>query len=461
MSQLVPEDVIVRQSPEAQAMIRLLLARIEALEARLNKSPQNSSLPPASQHPHAKPAPTKAKSDKRPGGQPGHAKCERVLVPPEQVDHTIAVKPDSCRRCGLRLKGLDAHPLKHQVWELPEIKPIITEYQRHRLTCTGCGATTCAELPRGVPAGQTGPRLATFIALLMAYFRQSKRRVGLFCETVLNTPCSPGLAVKLQNQTTTALAPCYHELARALPETSAVNLDETGSKQGRDRSWVWVAVTRTFTLFAVRLARSAQVVRELLSDTFGGMITTDRFGAYNAYPRRQVCWAHLLRDFQALIDAGGQGERIGLRLSEVARKLFHDWHRYRDGTITRNTLCRRVRPLTYPLWEILEDGQRSRHAPTAALCRDLFDRFDQLWMFLDHADVEPTNNAAERALRHAVIWRKLSFGTQSTAGSRFVETMLTVIETCRQQDRDVFAFVTAALARHFAHRRPPSLLDGA
>jgi transposase len=456
-----------RIPPEAQVIflemaetIKRLEQRVEELERRLGMTPKNSSLPPSSQHPHAKPAPPKSKSKRKPGGQPGHEKFERALVPPERVHETITLKPETCRRCGRRLKGSDEEPLRHQVWELPEIKPIITEYQRHRLMCNCCGVTTCAELPCGVPEGQTGPQLAAFIALLMAYFRQSKRRVGRFCETVLNTPCSPGLAVKLQDQTTAALAPCYNELAQALPKASAANLDETGSKQGCDRSWIWVAVTSTFTLFAVRLARSAEVVRELLGETFGGTITTDRFGAYNSYPRRQACWAHLLRDFQALIDAGGSGKRIGLRLMEVARKLFHHWHRYRDGTVTRETMRRHVRQLKYPLWEILEDGQRSRHAPTAALCRDLFDRFDQLWMFLDDANVEPTNNAAERALRHAVIWRKLSFGTKSAAGSRFVETMLTVIETCRQQERDVFEFVTKALDRHFAHRRAPSLLAG-
>ena len=173
-----------------------------------------------------------------------------------------------------------------------------------------------------------------------------------------------------------------------------------------------------------------------------------------------MCWAHLLRDFQALIDAGGAGKRIGTRLMEIGREMFGHWQRARDGTITRQTMRRHVRRLQYPLWEVLEDGQRCRHAPTSALCRDLFARFDQLWLFLEHPGVEPTNNAAERALRHAVIWRKLSFGTKSAAGSRFVERLLSVIETCRQQDRAVLPFVTQAVERHFAHRRAPSLLRG-
>jgi transposase len=273
-------------------------------------------------------------------------------------------------------------------------------------------------------------------------------------------PCSPGLVVKLQDIGAQALAPCYNELAAALPQAEAVNLDETGTRQGPHKGWIWVAATATYTLFAIRLTRSAQVVRELLRETFNGAITTDRYSGYNAYQRRQVCWAHLLRDFQALIDAGGAGRRIGLRLQQIGWELFGHWRRVRDGTLTRGVACRRIDRLKYPLWEVLEDGQRCRHAPTAAVCGDLFARFDQLWLFLEHAGVEPTNNAAERALRHAVIWRKLSFGTKSDSGSRFVERLLSVIETCRQQDRAVLPFVTQAVEHHFAHRRTPSLLRG-
>ena len=383
----------------------------------------------------------------------------QMISTADQVTQTITLKPPECRRCGRRLEGSDPDPRPYQVWELPEIRPIITEYQRHRLTCPDCGTTTTAPLPAGVPEGQTGARLAAFVVLLMAYFRQSKRRVSLFCEAALHVPCSTGLTVKLQTQVAEALEPCYRELTEAVPAAAVVNLDETGMKQGREKSWLWVAATARFTLFAVRLSRSAQVVRELLTEAFGGVITTDRYSGYNNYLRRQVCWAHLVRDFQALIDAGRAGKRIGRRLQDVAYELFRHWRRHRDGTITRRTMRRNVHRLRYRMWVALEDGQRSRHAPTAALCRDLFDRFDQLWMFLDHPQGEPTNNVAERALRHAVIWRKLSFGTQSAAGSRFVETLLSVIETCRQQQRDVFAFVTQAVEAHFSHRPAPSLLS--
>ena len=174
----ITEELIARQTPEAQAIIRALLDTIRLLQDQLNRSPRNSSLPPSTQHPHAKPPRPKTPAARRPGGQPGHPRQERPLLPTEQCDDVIPLKPAACRRCGRELSGEDAAPLRHQVWELPEIKPQVIEYQRHRLTCACCGETTCAALPPGVPAGQSGPRLVAFAGLLMAYFRQSKRRTA-------------------------------------------------------------------------------------------------------------------------------------------------------------------------------------------------------------------------------------------------------------------------------------------
>lgn len=472
----ISDEMLAGLEPDAQRLIRAIVGyyearmadyearieqyekRIAELERRLGQNPSNSSLPPSSVHPHAKPKPKRKKSPRKPGGQLGHPKHERAIVPAERVDETVVLKPNACRRCGGRLTGTDPEPLRHQVWELPQIEPIITEYQRHRLTCECCGTSTCGELPPGVPTGQSGPRLVALTNLLMGGFRQSKRRAALFLETVFHVPCSEGWIVKMQNLGQRALRPCYDDVAAAVQQAEAVNLDETGTKQAGQKGWIWTAATKAFTLFSVRLTRASQVVRDLLGTDFSGIITTDRYGGYNDYERRQVCWSHLLRDFQSLIDAGGAGKRIGTRLQQIGHELFHHWHRARDGTTDRETMCAEVRRLMQPMWEALEDGQRCRHARTRAVCGDLFERFDQLWMFLDHPDVEPTNNAAERALRHAVIWRKLSFGTQSERGSRFVETLLTVVETCRQQERDAVAFVTQAIQSHWHQAPAPSLL---
>ena len=239
MKAAVTEEIIARQPPEARAIIRALLAEIGELKARIEelerqvkgKTPQNSSLPPSSQHPHARPQPPRRKSKKKRGGQPGHEKHTRPLIPTNECDDAQPLIPTECRRCGAKLSGSDPEPLRHQVWELPEIKAQVTEYQRHRLVCSCCGETTCAELPAGVPQGQSGPRRMAFVALLMAYYRQSKRRTANFLGTLLGQPCCPALTVKIQNQVTSALQPSYEELAAELPTQEHLNIDETANKE--------------------------------------------------------------------------------------------------------------------------------------------------------------------------------------------------------------------------------------
>ena len=455
------EDLIARQPPEAQAIIRSLLAKISELEARLNKSPRNSSLPPSSVHPHAKLAPPKQKSGKKPGGQPGHPKHERALIPTDQCQAVVTMKPKNCRRCGERLAGVDPQPLRHQVWEIPEIKPIVTEYQLHRLACACCRESTCGHLPPGVPQSQAGPRLVALTALLMGCFKQSKRRVALFLEQVLNQPCSPGWVVKLQNQATAALTPPYQELAGQLPTERVLGIDESPTKQARLKSWLWTFVADTYTVFALRTTRAATVLQDLLTGDFDGVVNCDRAKMYWNVGRPQWCWAHLKRDFQALIDhPDRQVKRLGHDLMRPTRELFRHWARCRDGTITRRGLLCLMRPIREEINGLLLRGAFSGNAKLIGMCAPLYDHRDWLWTYLDIEGIEPTNNASERALRPAVIWRRLSFGTQSAQGSRFVETILTVVETCHKQSRNSFDYLTAAIQAHFAAQPAPSLLHG-
>jgi transposase len=469
MEPVVTEELIARQPPEAQAIIRALLARIAAMEAELRelqgqikgKTPQNSSIPPSTQHPHAKPPRKKRKSKKKRGGQPGHPKHERPLIPTDQCDDVEQLKPTECRRCGEKLRGSDPEPLRHQVWELPEIKPLVTEYQRHRLGCPRCGETTCAELPPGVPQGQSGPRLMAFTALLMAYYRQSKRRTAQFLSTLLGQPCSAGLTVKMQTLVTAAARPAYEELAAALPREEYINADETATKEQNGKAWLWTFVAEMFTVFTVRATRAATAVDEFLTDAFGGVVTCDRAKMYWRVGRIQWCWAHLKRDFQALIDREDkQAKRLGYDLRRQTCKLFEHWANYRDGTISRAAFIRRMAPVRREVERLLLRGMASGNKSLVGMCQELYEHREWLWTFVRCEGVEPTNNAGERALRHAVIWRKLSFGTQSAGGSRFVETMLTVIETCRQQHRNTFQYLTAAVQAHLAGQQAPSLLPG-
>jgi transposase len=460
----LPDDVLAALPPAVVAYIQwqsaqivLLTARVAELEAKLGKNPTNSSKPPSSTHPHAKPPQSKPKSPRRPGGQPGHEKHERALIPTEQCQEVVPCLPTECRRCGQALSGVDPDPLRHQVWELPEIKPDVTEYQQHRLVCT-CGCSTCGELPQGVPTGQAGPRLTAFSALLMACFRQSKRRAAQFLSMILNQPASAGWMVLLQNRAAEAVKPAYDELAKKLTEEKSPHIDESPTKEGQAKAWVWTIVAATYTFFACRTSRAADVLDGLLGDDFAGVIHCDRARMYWSFGRLQWCWAHLKRDFQALIDSPcGTAKRLGHDLMKPTRELFALWQKVRDGTISRTTFRRQMQPIRDQVDALLLRGYFN--ARTYGFCKELVEHKDNLWTFVDIEGIQLTNNAAEQALRHAVIWRKLSFGTQSASGSRFVERLLTVIETCRRQSRNTFQWLTDAVQARLNGQPAPSLLS--
>lgn len=470
MAIVVTDEMMASWPPEAQAIVRLLLAHntrlearvaeleveVAALKARLNKSAQNSSLPPSATHPHAKPDRKKRRAKNKRGGQPGHKKAERALIPVEACRAVVPCVPTDCRKCGRALAGVDPAPRRHQVWELPEITPDVTEYQQHTLTCS-CGCTTRGALPAGVPTGQAGPRLIAFSGLLMACFRQSKRRAAQFLGTILNQPASAAWMVLLQNRCAAAVTPAYDDLVAKLPDQAVVNVDESPTKEGPIKAWVWTFVARAFTLFACRPSRAGDVPRELLGEQYAGVIHCDRARMYWQFGRLQWCWAHLRRDFQAWIDGPcPTKKRLGHDLMRPTLDLFALWKRVRDGTLPRAQFQTDLTPLRAAIDALLLRGYYN--AKTAAVCKELWEHREHLWTFVAVDGVEPTNNAAERALRHAVIWRKLSFGTQSAAGSRFVERMLTVVETCRRQHRNAFAWLTDAVRANLAGWSTPALL---
>ena len=246
----IPDTLWPQMPPAAHSALLALIQhykqRLADLEARLNQNSTNSSKPPSSEHPHAKPIRPTPKSLRGRGGQPGHSKHQRPLLPTEECQRVIPCVPPTCRRCAAPLTGTDPQPLRHQVWELPEIKPSVTEYQRHRLACR-CGTVTCGALPAGVPTGQAGPRLIAFSALLMSCFRQSKRRAALFLSMILHQPACPGWMVSLQKLAAEAVQPAYDELVRQLPLQAVLYIDESPTKEGKAKSWIWTFVAVTFT----------------------------------------------------------------------------------------------------------------------------------------------------------------------------------------------------------------------
>jgi transposase len=439
--------------------IRVLAARVAELEAKIGKDSSNSSLPPSTAHPHAKPLRPKSQSRRSPGGQPGHTKHQRALIPSEQCQEVVPCVPTQCRRCGQPLTGTDPEPIRHQVWELPEIKPVVREYQQHRLLCS-CGCSTCGPLPTGVPSGQAGPQLIAFAALLMACFRQSKRRAAQFLSMLLNQPASAGWLVVLQNRAAEAVQPAYEELAQQLPAQPTLHIDESPTKEGKAKAWVWTFVAATFTVFACRTSRAADVATQLVGTAYDGVVHCDRARMYWTFGRLQWCWAHLKRDFQGLIDSPCTvRKRLGHDLMRATKDLFALWQKVRDGTLSHRDFQKQMQPIRARVEDYLLRGYCN--ARVHGFCKELWEHRERLWTFVEVEGVQPTNNAAEQALRHAVIWRKLSFGTQSATGSRFVERMLTVIETCRRQKRNVYAWLTGAVQAHLAGQPTSSLLYGA
>lgn len=336
---------------------------------------------------------------------------------------------------------------------------IAAEYQLHRLVCGQCGLTTCGTLPVGVPVSGYGPRLASSVALWTGAYRLSKRLAASLCREVLGVPLALGEVCRVEQTVAQALDPVVEE-ARAYVQTQDANVDETTWWEQLRRVTLWVAVTQWVSVFCIRASRGAKVLRELVGEDYGAVLTSDRAKAYNCQPlrRRQLCWAHLRRDFQAMIDRGGAGTATGERLLEYSNVLFEWWHWVRDGTWARATLQRAVPTLRGAVRAELETGTRCECPKTAATCRELLAVEPALWTFVRVAGIEPTNNAAERGLRHAVQWRKTSYGTESAAGSHFVENILTVVATCRQQERPVLAYLTQCCQALYAGTAPPSLL---
>jgi transposase len=457
------------QTPLAvREYIRTLEARVAALEAtvqqwleRLHQDSHHSSRPPSSDLPHAmRPRPRRGASGRQRGGQPGHPWQSRALAPIEEVDIGVPVKPRQCRRCQHPWQGEEPQPYRHQVPEVPPIKPVVTEYQLHRLICPACGMPTRADLPLGVSPGGFGPRVPAIVTLCTGTYPLSKRTTQEVMADLFGLSMSLGTIPHLEQATGQAVADPVAEARTSIRAQPVAHLDETGWREGHTRAWLWAAVTAWVTGFVVRLSRGAKVAQEWLGARFCGILVTDRWSAYTWYPPRwrQICWAHLLRDFEAMIERGGQSQEIGEGLRAQAWQMFHAWHRVRDGTLPHAEFRVLVRPIRCHVARLLRAGQTCGMGKTEGVCREVLKVYDALWTFVRVEGVEPTNHAAARAIRPGVLWRQGSFGTQSANGSRFVEAMMTVVATLKQQHRNVLTYMTEACQAAYMGLPAPSLL---
>ena len=431
---------------------------VEVLQELVSRNSQNSSQPPSQDRPEQKPTREASGPPRQRGGQPGHPGHHRALV--EDVDEVVVYKPISCEQCGALLLGEDPAPYRHQVTELPIVKPHITEYQVHRLTCPCCGQRNRGELPSVIAASWFGPNAIRLAGFVMGRLRLSKRQVTDLLAECFSIPMAASTVVNQQQVISQALAAPVAELEPVVKNAPVCNLEETSWRQvgAPNRSWLWTVVTAQVTLFRIAPSRSGQVARALLGEHYGGVAGTDRCSAYTWLKHRQYCWSHLLRDFQKILERGDDSYPIGWYLKVQAEYLLMKWARVRDGTVDYFEFLVEFPTIQTQIRHWLTRGLTASSSRTAATCRLLLDADADLWRFVSIPGLEPTNHSAERALRHSVIWRRSSHGTQSDAGSRFVERILTVVETCRQQQRPVFDFLRDALIAYRTGQPSPSLL---
>jgi transposase len=451
-------DDALAKVAQQQEQIDQLQQQLADAKTKLNTNSSNSSLPPSSDRFHGKrrPPPPPDQPRKKRGGQRGHPRRQRPLVGSEQIRETIPCKPTSCRRCGKPLTGNDPDPLRHQVAELPVVVPDVVEYQLHRLFCPCCHTSTCGTLPAGVK-GQFGPRLEATLALLAGQYRLGLRPVVDLAADLWCLDISTGMVSKLRGQTAAALELPWVQLALYVRNHN-VNIDETTWRELKKRAYLWAAVTPLAAVFRIFNDRTAQSAQSMLGKGYAGVATCDRLKSYWWIKRLQWCWAHLRRDFQAMIDRGSPGKAIGESLLEQSNTLFHLWHEFCEGKRSRQHLQQAMRPVRAAVRRVLQRGKKSRCSKTAGTCKELLGHEKWLWTFMDVEGVEPTNNEGERTERHGVLLRKTSGGTDSRQGSRFIERILTVVHTCRRQGKKVLDYLSACIETWRHGRDPPSLV---
>jgi len=472
-------DTIWRlMTPEEQQFQIDLLDRIERLEKRvhglslrLQQDSTNSHKPPSSDPDWKKKRREKRKNKvnkrkkkggRKPGGQKGHPGKSRALLPIDQVDHIRHHRPETCQHCQAGLDGAqdDGNPLPHQQFELPPIDLECFHHWLHTLICPHCGGATTARIPPEARTGQ-GARLTALIGLMVGKYRLSRSQVAEMLDDLFGVKWSKATIQAAWARAASALKKPVEALEAALAEQAAVFLDETGWKQQRVKHWMWVAVAEHFTVFAIHRRRGRKQLEKWFKDGFRGFAHSDRWSAYSLFKphRRQLCWSHLGRDLQAIIEAAqaGAGRAKAMRVGE--KQMFRSWHRFKAGVIDRPGLKAETATFVSDFRAFCEAGAaQTADDKWRKLGKSLLKLWPAVFNFLTVEGLEPTNNAAERALRGAVIWRRTSQGTRTDEGSQLVGWMLSAVATCRQQHWDILDFLTAALRAHLSGRDPPDLL---
>jgi transposase len=449
---------------ERDARIAELERRLAELEARLKTNATNSGTPPSANPLGADKPVAKKKSKRKRGGQPDHPPHLKQLLPPERVTQTNHLVPKECASCHAKLPREagpdDPEPKRFQTADVPPIPLEVIEYQAHGRTCPCCGKVTQATVPAEIRAHSIGPRLTAIFSYLTGAQGISKRGVEEIAETIFGVPIALGTVANLEQEVSAALAPAHQEALEAVRKAEVKFADETSWKLWGKLCWLWAAATANVAVFVIHAKRSALGLAALLGEEIDGIVHSDRWHVYLQVPeeRRQLCWAHLKRDFQKVVDCGGPSVFVGRRGLRIVKEVFAAWHVFQARKVTRRKLKTLIEPLQRRLGKALVEGGLGDDARVAKFCENVLLLESALWTFVTHEGVEPTNNYMERLLRRAVLWRRRSFGCNSTSGCRFVERILTVVQTCRLHGKNTLEYLYNAVRSHRAGQFCPRLL---
>ena len=478
-------EELVRRMDKIEQEMAALQTENELLKEQLARTSANSSQPPSKNPQGFKPN-RKEPTGKKRGGQIGHIGHERKLYQLEVCQEVIDHYPQQCGKCGGAVNNSSSTQVyRHQIVEVrwagdppsTPVQPIVIEHRFHQMTCTCCGTENQApEMPQIIGKGGYGSRVAAYVGLFSSQYRQSYRQIQKIMQAVFGIEMSLGTINNLRTEVSEAVSVAVTEAQEYIQQQPTVGVDETGFKQrngdgqnaAKTSGWLWVAVTPLIICFQVILSRASTAAQTVLGSAFAGFITSDRCPAYNwvDVANRQLCWAHLKRDFIQISERVGASTEIGESLLAQEKLLFNLWYQFRNEQLTRIELVQAVEPIQTKFSSILQEAaelqigehEKTPLAKTVRTCRNLLKLEVALWLFVREEGVEPTNNAAERAIRPAVIWRRTSFGSDSAAGSEFVSRLLTVVSSLNLQERNILDFLVKSVSAARSGEIPPSLL---
>jgi transposase len=479
------EAIAVAGGEPARELLVALVERVEELERLLGRTSRNSSVAPSADPPLTRQqrrqlARERAKKElqrqqreaRKQGAQPGHEGSSRPPAEPGQLMAApVDCLPQRCG-CGHRFSGGEervGEPVCHQQWELPVIVPEVREWRRLRLACPGCGRPALAELPAGVSPSAFGPRLHAHVAVLAGVHRLSREKIAELLRESYGITVSTGAVDTMLRRVSRVLHDPWRQLHEAIKTAEAVHADETTWLCRSDPCWLWTATTAALVCYRIDPRRTQEAAKRLLGEDFGGFVTSDRYVGYHWLDvlQQQLCWSHLIRQLTALSERSGAPGRLGTRLLDIAGQVFAV-HRELPALAAADhpehpalaALREQLAPLRRDFRALLEQGTNSKHAKTSRFCAGLLEEYEALWTFCDVPGISPTNNDAERAMRGPVILRRISGGTQSERGNRFIERILSTIETCRRQGRSAHQYLHDAIDASLHGRPIPTLVPG-